>query len=448
MIMKRPNAAAVVSALLLTICFLQSCNKNSNADLRDLLNTVPSEAGVVASVNVRQMAEKAGLKIKDDELTVPASVLEGIADPKVKEAFGRITDGKSGVEMNTIVVFTQGYYSYATGLLNDPEAFKKSVEEASKGARFVKNGEVEICKNIAVKANQFWIGDVESAVDPNTIKGFTALSEKQSFLSNGYAERLLEMDHDLEMVADINGLFSRIGDMKKMALWRMAAGALFADASYLTLEADFEKGEFEMSSKVLDSKMNPAKYLLPAEKISRKTLESLKGSGDLVVALSIPQKLIETFGRLGASFGGSIDNYLAPLKCIDGTVAFIVSGENNAHPSVEGVIDTNGESETSLKGMLSTFGISARNEGKRIYLSSAEPCTGTLTAGDAAGEFKDAVFAVACGPETLGKMKPELQRHISRVYILIKPEKGSIELELKVAGTDRKENFLKSLYTK
>lgn len=451
MVMKMKNTMTVI-ATLLVICLLQGCSKDSNADLRDLLATVPSDAGIVGSIDVKEMAQNAGIKVKDGKMEFPAEMLDAVSkitDTRIKDALMLVSDGNSGVEISSVVAFTQGYYNYVTGLLNDTEAFKKAVENEMNGAGFTTENDVDVCRNVAVTGNQFWIADVPSAVEPNIIKGFTVLSEKQSFLSNEYAGKLLEMDHDMEFIADINGLFSRMqGGMRNMAGLRIAMGALFSDAAFLTIDGDFEKGEFEMVMKVFDSKMKQAKYLLPSEKISKKTLESVGGAGSVVVAAAIPQELIGKFSQLGSGFGGSIDTYLSPLKCIDGTVAFVASRFEGPAKAVNGIIETNGSSSVSLNGILSAAGMSSRIDGKNILVSTGNSPEGRLLTKDVATEFKDAMLAVAIDPETIGEKESSLKGRISKVYILLKPENGSVELEIKVISTNPKENFLKTLCTR
>lgn len=429
-----------VIMILISLCTTM-CSKDSGEDLQDLLKTVPSDAGMVVALDVKKMAEKAGAKTKDGKITFQPEMVSSLVSKGISSQTLSMLEKENGVEMTSIVFFSEGYYFYVTGLLRDSEAFKKCIADESAGKVFEKEGDVEICDKVAVKGSQFWIGDTSSAVSTEKINSFSALSRNQSFLSCEYSETLLKMDHDIEGIADINSLFSRMNNRSNMGMVRLIAGAVFSDPSYMAFSAEFEKGEAEVDVRVLDSKFKICKYLLPKSNISSKTLKELKGSGDMIFAMGISDKLVETLLRIGGSLGGSIESVLAPFKCIDGTVAVVTATSQN---NLEGVIDINNQSTTALSALCSSAGFKTRTEGNRLYISSATMPSGKLTGDGVMSELKDAMVGIAF-TDGMYDFDKGLKGKMETGYLLLEPFDNSLKLKLKIKFINKKENSLKIL---
>lgn len=427
------------------------CKKDNTADLLSLLGTVPSDAGMVAALNMHSMADKAGGKVKDGKALFPMEMLSALnSDGKknLNKALEVISNGESGIVFSSIVVFSEGYYTYVTGLLNDTEAFKKLIDQEGSGSKFSTTDGVDICGDVAIKGNQFWIGNRSSAVDPTTIKGFTVLSEKQSYLSNDLSNQLLEMDHDITIVADVGGLISQSNaKLTSISMVKLILGAVFSDPQYLKTTIDFETGEAEIEVSMLNSKLKPAEYLLPKAQISQNAVSSLQNSGNAVLAIAMPQKLIDKFKNIGGSFGASVNTMLAPFDCIDGTIAAVVADPNRKTTGVSGLIETNGNSKTALNSLLSAAGLESSTDGKLLLFTTKEAPTGKLNGKMVAPEFKDAFIAGAFDSEIING-KSVIKADIEMVWFFIKIDDGSLMAEIKIESKNKKENFLKALCTK
>lgn len=439
--LNRAGFLAICAIAVLVTALLPSCSKNEAADARELLATVPSDASMVAVVNIKAIIGDTGSKVdgaKVDPSKQLSEAIAGITDQKKAERLKALLDGKSGIDLSCAIIFMEGMDVYAHGNLADPEAFRTMIESES-GEKFTSADGVESCGNTAVEGNRFWIRlSHRNSIESNIVKRFTGLDKSQSILSVSGIESLADTEHDIAGWANAAALInaSSAGFSQK-AMARMAIEAVFADAQSLNFTADFDKGEFETELSVLNSKGKPAKFLYPLEKINTKTIADANVSGSLVVAAAISKKAIAKFQKdAGENSVSMMKEYARLIGCLDGTCVIVADEKGN----VSGRISTTGENTLGLQQMLNSFGFSTNVDGKTLLLSKGTPA-GSLSSADAAPLFKNAAAGVVMDGNAMGSGAVKLKSF----SIMLVPDDGSVKVEVKTISSDSGQNFLMTL---
>lgn len=397
-------------AVMLLAAVMAGCKSEPSEDLKDLLQTVPADATMVVTVNVESLLKHTGSKVSDGAVEPSADLLRGldsIRDKRLASTIKAVAGGEAGIACTYAVVFVDGYYTYITGMLNDPAAFRKYVE-SNAGGRFAETGGVETCGAYAVKGNQFWVVS-HSTIDPLTVKRFATFDDRNSFASAGYAARMLEDGHDIDFVADISQGMAR-GNLRDAAQMKLAMQVLFDDAAYLCGHAGLEKHGAEAGIEILDGKYKPARFNFPASEISGKTVRKVGESGDLFVAVALSARFMEKLTEGLSAFGPLADELLEPLKGLDGTAAFAVSAPAGAMLTdvpagamcVSGIVQTDGSPSAALTSMLGRLGDVSRAAGE-LAVRSATPPAGAITADEAAKALDDAMAGVVINPRASAK---------------------------------------------
>lgn len=388
------NIKSLLLAVLVAFSALafNSCSSDKEANASDLLATVPSDVSLVAVINSQQLLEKAGCKIDGTTVSPGKGLndfLAGIKDQKIKSFFTVLTGSQSGIDPSVLVVFTEGYNSFVTGVAADPEMFKKTFSSLTESPFTTSKG-IEVSGNCALADNQFWINLTGSTIDESDVRHFNSLSKSQSFLQNPYANKMTSVVQDIEGWGNINGLLNSAEmNFQTRATWQVAIQTLFEDPNAFTFSVDWNKQQVKSDVFVLNSKGNNAKYLLPSDKVDVNTIASLGGTCESLAALAIPGKLIETLKKDAGSKAPSVLGvYLQQLGCVNGTTALAMSGDD-----VRGVITTNGSSASGLIDMLSSFGLSATINGNLVNVSKGN-VTGPGNVAEMARNFNGTVGGV------------------------------------------------------
>lgn len=444
----------VMMTLIVALGALSSCKNDKGADAEDLLSSVPSSASMVGVADIRNLAEKAGCKIDGNSITASEElkkVIDGILNTDTREAVRMLLDGEAGLAPSSIVAFTDSYDSYIVGNVADMEKFRNYVESKT-GEKFVKEGNVETCGSVAVSGSRAWMSvGSKTKVNAQAIANFSTLSRQSSFMSRDIADKLANTTDDLSVWADINALAGGASmSMSDKTYMRMILSALFDDAASLAFNLNFEKGEFTANGEVLNSKGEKAKYLLPAGKLDVKTVKSLGGNADIVTALNIESSLVKKIESMASSLGGALPAaYINLLKPLDGTLAFAISGYQGQQQGLRAVITTDGKPTVELNNMAAAFG-QVKNDGKYIRIQDNGPATG----GQSLEELAEILKGATAGVVLDGKVVSDYQKNgkpadISRMAMMLVPTGGGLELQLRIAAADSKENafvtFLKML---
>jgi hypothetical protein len=425
--------------LVLAICvaFLAACTKDDKGDVSTLLATVPSNSGSVCVIDIKSLCESTGAKVKDNKIE-NCELLESMLGMSAEssKAAGYLKDGKSGMEITYAVVFSKGYNTYLTGLLSNPDDFKAMLKECA-GSEFSSESDVDLAGSVAVKGNQYWIsfaGDV-SASD---VKEFSSLSERQSFLSDDYADALLKSDKMAVFVADIQSMIN-VSDLgvKNSATLRMAMASVFKDAAYLAGDLDIEKGNVKIAVSVLNSKHSVAEFLLPIGKIDVATIKSLGGTADDVVAFACPNALVTKIITTATNLGLP-SNMFDGLKSIDGTIAIVSSAPAE---SLSMIVQTNGKGESSLIDFINSYkpGLNVVKEGNNVLVKGGERA-GKVEVATAAADMKGAFLGIVSANmnnSNLTLPKSNVSYSLQRISLMLKPDGKGVKLEgeLKLSKT-------------
>lgn len=432
MIMKKLNILLSIFASLL---LLGACSPKDNSDLEHLLSSVPSDASAVVVMSLPDMLREAGCKIASDgALTLPPELARAFAANRDLAPLGKALEkGESGLMAAPIVWFTEGDVFYFTGLLSDPAAFRQFAAE-QQGEEFTDEQGVSLCGYIAVKGNQFWYS--RSSLGSKEINRFSGLDAKRSYLANDGASLLTDDDSDIRGIFDVNSLLRQTVAAGSRPMAQLAVATLFKDAEYASLEVDFDKGEVEAEVKVLDSKMRPTRFLLPADRISEKTVLALGETADAVIGINISKKLVSTILDKGAALiPRQAGEVLAP---VDGTLAYS-SGDDGETQAL--IITTDGSNASPLAALLGQYRAGdVTTEGKELIARKGKTA-GPILVKDAADILDDAFAGIVATPHALtdGNAEPGIDASkIRTVSLLLKPEDGSLKLTAEIRFDDRK----------
>lgn len=367
----------LISLVAIAGLLFSSCKSDKSADAADLLATIPSDASLVAVANLNSLLTKAG-----PDLTAMAD------STGVKE----LLEGDHGISLSVAALFRVGYYTYLTGIADDPAKLKAFVEKKL-GAQFAATDGVDVAGYVAVANNRFWCNLEKQPVDPKEIKHFLTLDEKQSFTSNDYAASLTRVEKEIEGWASISGLLNTSGaDFRQKASTQVALQTIFEDPQAVSFSVECGKGKTVAEANVLNSKGALAKYQFATDNVDINVIKSIGGNTDGLMALSIPAKLIEQLKKdAGSKQPSMLGVYLTALDGLDGTTAAAFNADGSAF---KGVVSTSGRNMGALTTFLDTFGLSTKIEGKRILVSKGE-VTGDVAVSTLADCFKDAVGGVA-----------------------------------------------------
>lgn len=419
---------------------LPSCSKGESADASDLLATVPSDASTVVVANVKTLLEKSGCKVDGSKITPSQAVLDNLGKDK-NAGYARIFfNGESGVDPTVAILFRVGYYTYISGVADDPAKFKASVEKEY-GSKFNSEEGIDIAGNIAVADNRFWVNVDRTQIDAREIKHFTTIDKTQSFLSNPYADHLCKIESDAEGWGNIAGLLNTANiDFQQRATLQVALQTLFEDPSSVTFTIDFLEGKAEFNANVINSKGSMAKYLLPTEKVDMNAIDAIGGTADAVVALAIPHKLIEMMQKDASSKGPSVMGvYLQALSALDGTTAIAFGADAN---SLRGVVTTDGSNTQQLTSFLNGLGVQTTVDGKMLRLSRGN-LAGQSQVADIAVPLKGSVGGIATSIPA--NLKPAMASKATAGSLTLHASGNSLTIRVTLTSADTKKNFLETI---
>lgn len=428
------NTIHTILMLAITLILAAGCSKSGNNDNSSLLRTIPADASSVVLLNLEQTVNS--LRCKTDGTTIQLSdeIKNAVAQSnaisdKNKQIFKDICDGQTGISITSLAFFSAAR-SYVTGLLNDPDKFvaymqkQQESPEDSIPAPSVKeeNGVTLIGKGTVVIGNQFWVC-TEGTPDTEQLKYYLTLNDKQSYSSNETAPLLLEEGKVVAYVADVKRTFDRLPESTYL---RMGASLMFDDIAYVAGTAHFEKKQLLSSSRVLNSKMQPAQLTLPTEKIDGDVVKSIGKNGDVFIAAGISEKLSKKISEgLTTAFGSNLAVVANPLQQLDGTTAICMDMKGNCAIAR---ISTTGKDFGSLSNLLQMLpGVSVTRDGDMLTVRYGESgvATGTLTADEAAARLKGA---------WIGMMSADVPTKGMSTVVRLVPEGKSLEMQLEIDG--------------
>lgn len=424
-----------------------SCKKEA-ADVSDLLSKVPSSAGMVIGVNLESILEKMGCEVNGAEIT-PGKDLSAFIDSLKgssegsNEAVKLFLSGESGIDPAGAIVFSDAYGVYVTAMVADTPKFTEFVKKQS-GKDFTEENGVKVCDNVAMVGAHVWVSLTSSSVDSKAIKNYASLESGQSFMTNGFSSNISNMTHDIVGWGQLGALTRNRMGVGDMAMLNMVVGMLFDGATSSSFYADFLKGEAKCVATMLNDKGEPAKYLLPAEKVSVADIKSLGASADIVGAMSITKDLVKKIDKLSSSLGGGFGSMMSIVGSLDGTSAIAVSDMENPMAGLSAVVTTDGNPSLDLMNLLSQLA-PTKKDGKYVRMSSGT-LQGDIDIAEASEILKGSTAGVVVGTGFNGMEGDKMG--LKSVAVTLRSEKGGITFDVTAKSTDSSENILLTLIKK
>lgn len=415
---------------------LSSCSKGPEADIEDLLLTVPSDASAIAAVNVRSILEKLDCKIDGSTVVPGKEMAEIISQSSGKKELTRFFKGDYGIDPSVALLFVEGADIYLTGYLADPGKFMAEVEKEGDEKFTVADG-IENAGNIAVKDNRFWVCiSHNNAIKTSEIARFTTLSDKLSYMSVGNASELADLDHDIKGRGNIAGLLNASSlDFTTRSMVRMTLEALFADAESLAFHADFNHGKMTSEVSLLTDKGTPAKFLFPTGRVDIGAIKQAGESADIVVAAGLSQKMVSQLQKQIGTKGISMFNViLQSFSSVDGTCTMLVNNEGQ----YSGFFTTTGDGTSSLTELLSSLDLKVTKDGKLIRFSEGS-VGGLLNVEEVSGKFKGALVGAVLAPSAGLTGTAE---GIANYAFMLTPSDGTVRLKITADAIDPSRNIL------
>lgn len=421
---------------LLVAVLMAGCRKDLGADVGELFRCVPNTASYVVVADLRSIFEKSGSKIDGDKVEASAElqkVLEQARDKKAAEMFKALLDGDSGIEPSAAVAFADGFSNYIIGNLSSTSKFREFVTK-NDGGEWKEQDGVNYNGVYAITENRFWLCAGGQQVNPDKIKEYLALSEKQSFAGSDFASMLQDSDRDLTGWCDLDGVMNTAGvNFQQRAMVKMVSEAMFKDAEFAVFDMQFDKGVLKTEGRLLDSKGKDAKYLLSSQKVDEKVLDRIGGKGDALFAMAVPQKLIKQIQDMASGKMSMVGVVAGAMGCVDGTVAMAFSEPS----AVKGVIQTNGKSTSDLMALLQQTGTEVTKEGKDLLFSMGE-MGGTESVKDMASMLKGCSMGVVMDASVFQGEQQGMKNMVFRMV----PKSGSMIMELQMYTQDSGVNFI------
>lgn len=438
---RRSLSGFLASLLLVTSLFagfslLPSCSKGAEADIEDLLLTVPSDASAIAAINIRSILEKLDCRIEGSTVTPGKEMAEMIAKSDGKKELTRFFKGDYGIDPSVAIVFAEGADLYLSGYLADPSKFKSEIEKEGEEKFSTADG-VECAGNIAVKGTRFWVClSHNNVIKTAEIARFTSLSEKLSYMSVGNASELADLDHDIKGGGNIAGILNvSPADFTTRSMIRMTLEALFADAEGFAFHADFDKGKMVSEVSLLTEKGSPAKFLFPTGRVDIGAIKQAGESADIVIAAGLSQKMIKQLQQQIGSKGISMFNViLQSFSSVDGTCVALVNNEGK----VSGFFTTTGDGTSALSDLLTSTGMKVTKDGKLVRFSN-DPVTGLLNVAEVSDMFKGALAGAVLAPSAGLTGTAE---GIADYAFMLAPGDGTVRLKITANAIDPSQNIL------
>ena len=331
-----------------------------------------------------------------------------------------------------------------TGFIADEKAFVRFFEDAWEDSFGTESGMQVLSKGnnaIAIVDDRFWL---TTPAGLDNVRKYMDLDTDRSFAGTGLADELSSADRDIAgcvNISDMLELAQATGSRSEAASIRQLA-AVLDKAEYATFNCRFEKGQILAEAFVYDKKFeriaDDGSYFT---KINKGTLDCMKGSFDMVMAVGISSKLA---GQLGALASMATGASVPGIDAIDGTVAFacnptetLGSGMPAAMAAVKmkNAQDAQQLGSFLKEGMGTGIGVSMK--GSTLLLRTRD-FDGKLTAGECLADLNGAYFGYAIAPSLLKKTLPNNTIPFKGASFTLSPDNGSFKMEMKVlTGSDK-----------
>lgn len=426
------KAGLALTAVLMTV--LAGCSGGVEEDVEMMFGTVPADAPFVYTVNLEETIDQTGGKVSGNEVKDFGALEEvlksaGAYDKKVASGLEELKEVLKGVKLTAAAGFYYQGEAYFTAILSDVDAFREGVDNMkdAKGEWQEEEG-LLVKEGFAIADDRLWFSS-RNTPDTEKIRNFMSLSETESFKSNEYAAKMAKSDDAMNFWGSLDALMSNGLSFSEQTQAKMALSMMFSQPKYLVGSGNFSKDGTELDVSLLNAELKPAKCELEVSEIDTKVVAGLGGNADMVMAMSVSQKLVKQIVDFGASLGGALPpNFKDFISPIDGTLAFATPspsmGASSAMGNFRGVVSTNGKENAQLAQALGAFS-KVDIDGTTLKLSQGRYGEGEFSVAEVAKEFKDAWLGVAyCSKQGSTPMKG---------LLLLEPADGSLRLRMKIS---------------
>lgn len=362
---KKSILRTIVSAmLLLTLTVLAGCGGKSK---QALLECVPADAEMVFLFDVQSVLDQLEFK-KDGDSYSYCKELKQIIDASgvSRKDFKTVLKAIDQTE-KAVLVFTVDEKVWITFKVKDGDEFTDFVEDLDEDIDFDKVDGFKVFENIAVKDNQVWIcGSMYGGagkIDTDDAAHFMDLSGDAKF-TNKYAkvaDAMCEGDVVTGSYYSIDGLLSMVMNsgilnQQERAAVSVAMSMVFDDAECVLSIGRLNDNGIEGETRVLNSKLENAKFLLPMDKIDAGSLTKIDNNSPLVMAFAIsPELVTKVMGliRQHVGFSSSDEEAVKVFESLSGTNAFSFAGPEDFIASIS---FKDSSAATSFGSLLTSFG--------------------------------------------------------------------------------------------
>lgn len=433
--MKKLLTLATVVALLLG---LASC---SSGDTRELLGNVPEKAQGLMVINLDKLVKDAGLQSDGDKVELSRQLRQLTADSD-DNPLDLLTSG--AIRHSSVVYFAVDNQYYLTGFIADEKAFIKYWEDSMEEQFDKESGMQVISKRgvyVSIIDGRFWLTTEEGL---SNVKKFMGLDSDRSMAGTDLADELSSAEQDLTgcvNIADLLELAQATGSRSEAANIQQLA-AVLDKAEYATFNIRFEKGQILAEAFMYDKKFqriaDDGSFFT---KINMGTLDCMKGSFDMVVAVGISSKLANQLASLaGLAAGANVPG----ISAIDGTVAIGLNPTETLGSGMPACMATvkmkNAQDAQQLGSFLKEgagTGIGVSLKGSTLLLRTRD-FNGKLSAGECLADLNGAYFGYVVAPSMLRKALPNNTIPFKGASFTLRPDNGSFKMEAKVlTGSDK-----------
>lgn len=311
-----------------------ACSRSGDADI---LTTIPANTGYFAVADLRQIIEKLGNEVQEDgdvKIGTQISTLLSSMGARGEEIRQMLTDNQAAIDFSQPVAsFEYKGSQIFTFYVSDPSKFRELGDK--KGRAFTEKDGIWTDGHCFFMADkQVWATDGGSTFTPQTVSYLCRLQEKESMAGVEYTESLIQEGGDIYGWIDVAKMTSSIFSDNMMA--GLAASTLFDGAKYLPFHINFQEGNATLKITVLNSRFQPAPYLLKSSGIDSGMVEEYKGKGDVFMAVAIdPTQIRQISTQFGPMLGAGLTPFINLLANIEGTI--VASADSSSKDTSFGV---------------------------------------------------------------------------------------------------------------
>lgn len=320
-------------ALVLTVCAvaLSACSGRSQ---RDLIKTVPEDAGFVCLLNLDPVYNALEIKADGENFTYCSELKDlftqtGVSNRDVNKILSALDQTH-----NAAAIFEYDKQIYFTAFLKDVDNFEDYLEEADKNIDFEDEDGMRVNKagNCVIDGNQLWCSTGQ--ITPADIKN---LRKQKNFAEKypRFTEQLCEEEAVFSVAADLDrmaALFRVASQDQEAQFLQTFIGTAYKDAAFVVSNITLSPDKMEATAAVYNDRQEMATPVVKMQEIDPAVLAKVDCNAPLVAALGLPKEAMQQVGQLFAMMTGGTQQSQQMAQFISGmtgTAAFSVTDLNS-----------------------------------------------------------------------------------------------------------------------